>query len=63
MKRYKSKIRLEIRNTALGGEELSENKEILEDIIERFEEIKHTTKAGTQKRQSISETKKTKHKK
>ena len=38
IKRYKSKTRLEIKNTGLGGEELFENKQLLEDIIERFEE-------------------------
>ena len=49
MKRYKSKIRLEIKNADLGGEELSENKQVLGDTIERFEESKHRTKAVTQK--------------
>ena len=52
------KTRLEIKNTGLGGEELSENKQRPEDIIERFEESKRRTKADTQKRQSISKTKK-----
>ena len=54
------KTRLEIKNTGLGGEELSENKQRPEDIIERFEESKRRTKADTQKRQSISKTKKKK---
>ena len=58
MKRYKSKTRLEIKNTGLGGEELSENKQ-LEDI-ERFEKNKCRTKADTQKRQSIKKKKKLK---
>ena len=40
IKRYKSKTRLEIKNTGLGGEELTGNKQLLEDIIERFEESK-----------------------
>ena len=57
------KTRLEIKNTGLGGEELSENKQRPEDIIERFEESKRRTKADTQKRQSISKTKKRKLKK
>ena len=58
MKRYKSKTRLQIKNTGLGGNVLSENKQLLEDIIERFEESKRRTKADTQKRQTISKTKK-----
>ena len=57
------KTRLEIKNTGLGGEELSENKQRPEDIIERFEESKRRTKADIQKRQSISKTKKRKLKK
>ena len=38
MKRYWSKTRLEIKGTGLGGEDLSENKQLLEDVTERFEE-------------------------
>ena len=57
------KTRLEIKNTGLGGEEISENKQRPEDIIERFEESKRRTKADIQKRQSISKTKKRKLKK
>ena len=64
IKRYKSKTRLEIKNTGLGSEELSENnKQLLEDITERFEESKRRTKVDTQKRQTISKTKKRKPKK
>ena len=63
MKSYKSKTRLEIKNTGLGGEEVSENKQLLEDIIERFEESKRRTNSDTQKRQSTSKTKKIKLKK
>ena len=63
MKRYQSKTRLEIKGTGLGGEDLSENKQLLEDITERFEESKRRSKADTQKRQSLSKTKKRKLKK
>ena len=61
MKRYWSKTRLEIKGTGLGGEDLSENKQLLEDVTERFEESsKLRSKADTQKRQCISATKKKK---
>ena len=60
MKRYQSKTRLEIKGTGLGGEDLSENKQLLEDITERFEESKRRSKADTQKRQCITKTKKNK---
>ena len=63
MKRYQSKTRLEIKGTGLGGEDLSENKQFLEDITERLEESECRTKADTQKRQPISKTKKRKLKK
>ena len=59
----KKKKRQAIKGTGLGGEDLSENKKLLEDITERFEESKGRSKAGTQKRQSISKTKKRKLKK
>ena len=58
MKRYQSKTRLEIKGTGLEGEDLSENKQLLERITEIFEESKRRAKADTQKRQSISKTKK-----
>ena len=35
----------------LGDEELSENEQLLEDLIEKFEEKECRTKADTQKRQ------------
>ena len=54
MKRYKSKTRREVKGTGLWGEELSENEQLLEDLIERFEESESRTKADTQKRQSAS---------
>ena len=57
MKRYQSKKRQEIKGTDIGGEDLSENKQLLEDA-ERFEESKGRSKADTQKRQSISKMKK-----
>ena len=61
VKRYWSKTRLEIKGTGLGGEDLSENKQLLEDATERFEESsKLRSKADTQKRQCISTTKKKK---
>ena len=63
MKRYQSKTRLEIKGTGLGGEDLSENKELLEDITERFEERKRRSKEDTQERESISKAKKRKLKK
>ena len=52
MKRYKSKTRREVKGTGLEGEELSENEQLLEDLIDRFEESEHRTKVDTQKRQS-----------
>ena len=57
------KAGLEIKNSGLGTEELSEKKQLPKDIIDRFEETKRRTKADTQKRQSISKTKKRKLKK
>ena len=60
MKRYQSKTRLEITGSGLGGEYLSENKQLLEDITEGFRESKRRSKADTQKRQSISKMKKKK---
>ena len=50
MKRYQSKTRLEIKGTDLGEENLSENKQLLEDNTERFEESKRRSKADTQKK-------------
>ena len=58
MKRCQSKARLEIKGTGLGGEDLFENKQLLEGITDRFEGSKRRSKADTQKRQSISKTKK-----
>ena len=62
-KRYKSKTRREVKDTGLGGKELSENEQLLEDLIERFEESGRRTKADTQKTLSYIETKKRKLKK
>ena len=50
VKRCKLKTRREIKVTGLGGEELSENEQVLEDLKERFEESECRTKADTQKR-------------
>ena len=58
MKRYQSKTRLEIKCTGLGGEDLSENKQLVEDITKRFEETQLISKADTQKRQSDIENEK-----
>ena len=63
IKKYKSTARLEIKNTGLVGEELSENKQILEGIIEKFKENKCKTNADNKKRQTILKTKKRKLKK
>ena len=49
MKTYKPKIRREVKGTGLGGKELSENEQLLEDLIERFEESGRRAKADTQK--------------
>ena len=49
MKRYKPKTRRETKGTGLGCKELSENEQLLEDLIERFEESGRRTKADTQK--------------
>ena len=48
----RSKTRRQVKGTALGSEELSENEQLLEDVIERFEESERRTKVDTQKRQS-----------
>ena len=58
MKRCQSKTRLEIKGTGLEGEDLSENKELLERITERFEEGKRRSKADTQKDSLYRERKK-----
>ena len=47
MKRYKAKARREVKCASLGGEELSENKHLLEDLMKRFEESKRRTEADT----------------
>ena len=47
MKTYKAKARREVKGASLGGEELSENKQLLEDLMKRFEESKRRTKADT----------------
>ena len=60
MKRYKSKTRREIKCTGLGGEEVSENEQLFEDVIEWFEKSDRRTKADTQKRQSYIENEKKK---
>ena len=60
MKNYKSKIRQEVKGTGLGGEELSENEQLLEDSVERFEESERRTEADAQKTQSDIENKKKK---
>ena len=49
MKRCKPKIRREVKGTGLGGKELSENEQLLEELIERFEESGRRAKADTQK--------------
>ena len=60
MKRYKLKTRWEIKVTDLGGEELSENEQLLEDITERFGESERRTEADTQKRRKNIENEKRK---
>ena len=52
MNRYQSKSILEIKGIGLGGEDLSENKQLLEDITERFEDSKRRSKADTQKKKA-----------
>ena len=49
MKKYQSKTRLEIKGTGLGGENLSESKQLLEDITERLEKSKRRSKTDTPK--------------
>ena len=49
MKRYRPKTRREVKGTGLGGKELSENEQLLEDLIERFEESGRRTKTDAQK--------------
>ena len=49
MKRHKSKTRREVKGTGIGDEELSENQQLLVDLIERFEESERKTETDTQK--------------
>ena len=63
MKMYQSKTRPEIQDTGLRVEDFFENKKLLEDIKERFEESKRRSKADTQKRQSMSKNKNNKKRK
>ena len=58
MKRYKLKTIQEVKGTRLASGELSENDQLLEDLIERFQESERRTKADNQKRQSYIENKK-----
>ena len=60
MKNYKSKIRQEVKGTGLGGEELSENEQLLEDSVERFEESERRTKQMLKKHSLILKTKRRK---
>ena len=60
MKNYKSKTTQEVKGTGLEGEELSKNEQLVEDLIERFEDSKRRTEADAQKRQSDIENKKKK---
>ena len=60
MKRYKLKTRWEIKGTDLGGEELSESEQLLEDITERFGESERRTEGDTQKRRKNIENEKRK---
>ena len=60
MKMYKSKTRREVKDTGLGGEELYENEQLLENLTERFEESEHRTEADAPKRQSNFENEKKK---
>ena len=53
-------VRQEAKDMVLGDEELSENTQLLEVIIERFEECKRRTVADNQKRQSDIENEKKK---
>ena len=52
MKRYKSKTRGKVKRTDRGGEDLSENEQLLKYLIESFEENACKTESDTQKRQS-----------
>ena len=49
-KNYELKTRQEVRGIGLKGEELSENEQLHEDIIGRFEKSERRTEADTQKR-------------
>ena len=54
MRKYKSKARKAITGTSLGREELTEYKQLLEDLIERYEESERRTEesSGDKKVQS-----------
>ena len=52
MKKYKSKTRQEVKSTGPGGEEVSENEQLLDDLIERFEESERRTETDTKQGQS-----------
>ena len=60
IKRYKSKTRREVKRTALWREGFSKNEQLLEDLVERFEESERRPQADTQKRQSYIEIEKNK---
>ena len=47
MQKYKSKARKEVAGSGLGGEELTEYKQLLEDLIEKYEESKRRTEESS----------------
>ena len=47
MTKYKFKTRQEVKGTGRGGGELSENEQLLENLIERFEESERRTDVDT----------------
>ena len=57
MTKYKFKTRQEVKGTGRGGGELSENEQLPENLIERFEESERRTDVDTQNRQSDIENK------
>ena len=57
IKTYKSKTRLEIKNTGLGGEELLNISNFLKTLQRDLKKSKRRTKGDTQKSQTIQKTK------
>ena len=59
MRKYKAKIRKEVQGTGLGGQELTEYKTVVEDLIERYEESELKSEQEVTDKKSIEKDKQT----